>query len=190
MPDNYSVPLSVKTNSPKCRLLVRNRINQRVCITTVLAFYTSSREKKQNTSLTSSLPLTFVSGITVTRAQYFRDVSLLHTQDTSASSNITTTTIQEAITQYINRNSDELTRLKSERRPGRPPSTREDLLNNMLKQEEDEYKSGFEIPDLQDEKNVEALQEWTGEWNTMMSRIKFVRVARDGGVVSVPNKVT
>lgn len=60
----------------------------------------------------------------------------------------------------------------------------------MLKQEEDEYKSGFEIPDLQDEKNVEALQEWTGEWNTMMSRIKFVRVARDGGVVSVPNKVT
>jgi len=126
----------------------------------------------------------------VTRAQYFRDVSLLHTQDTSSPAVISTETIQEAISQYINRNSDELTRIKAERRPGRPPSTREDLLTNMLRQEEDEYKSGFEIPDLQDVKNVEALQEWTGEWNTMMSRVKFVRVARDGGVVSVPNKVT
>ncbi|KAI9772040.1 MAG: hypothetical protein M1840_001328 [Geoglossum simile] len=83
---------------------------------------------------------------------------------------------QSLIQTYIHRDDEELSKLKKERRPGRPSSTREDMLKQKAEMERKEFETGFNTPDMQDGKNVEALLRWTGEW-TSLSNIKFVRIA-------------
>lgn len=89
--------------------------------------------------------------------------------------------MQGAISEYISRHNSELNILTSERRPGRPPSNREDQLKELLQKEEREYDTGFWMPDLLDETNVEKLDAWNGEW-TSLAQMGFVRVLRDGTV--------
>ncbi len=72
-------------------------------------------------------------------------------------------------------------KLNAERRPGRPPSTREDLLRQRQSLDEKEFVSGYWMPDLQDAKNLVALQDWTGDW-VSLSTLKFVRISQDGVV--------
>ena len=82
---------------------------------------------------------------------------------------------------YLSRHDEELAELKSQRRPGRPSSTREDLLKQSMAAEEREYDSGFWIPDMQDEDNLAILQAWNGEW-TALNTFKYIRLSRDGTV--------
>ncbi|KAI9868341.1 MAG: hypothetical protein M1813_005784 [Trichoglossum hirsutum] len=82
--------------------------------------------------------------------------------------------IHSLIQVYLHRDDEELSKLKKERRPGRPSSTREDMLKQRIEVEQKEFKTGFNIPDMEDQKNVEALLRWTGEW-TALSNIKFVK---------------
>ena len=44
---------------------------------------------------------------------------------------------------FVHQHDKEMGRLKSERRPGRPASTREDLLRMKIATDEKEYKNGF-----------------------------------------------
>ncbi|KAL9585956.1 MAG: hypothetical protein Q9212_001222 [Teloschistes hypoglaucus] len=81
---------------------------------------------------------------------------------------------------YLSRNADELATIQSERRPGRPTSTREDTLKQGIDAEDKEYASGFWIPDISDAATVDRLTEWNGEWSSL-NNLKFVRVAKDGG---------
>lgn len=87
--------------------------------------------------------------------------------------------IQLLIQQYIHRDDEELETLKAERRPGRPASTREDLLKQKQDAETGEYKSGFWVPDLEDALNLQVLKEWDGRWASL-HKVKFVRIAIDG----------
>jgi translation machinery-associated protein 16 len=87
--------------------------------------------------------------------------------------------IQVLIEQYIRRYDEELAALKAERRPGRPPSTREDLLKQKQATEMGEYKSGYWLPDLEDVVNLQVLKEWDGKW-TSLHKLKYVRIAADG----------
>lgn len=80
---------------------------------------------------------------------------------------------------YLNRYDEELAEVKSQRRPGRPSSTREDLLQQFMTTEDREYNGGFWIPELQDEGNLRILREWNGEW-TALNTFKFVRLSRHG----------
>ena len=82
---------------------------------------------------------------------------------------------------YLNRHNEELAELKSQRRPGRPSSTREDLLQQFMTTEDREYNAGFWIPDMQDEENLRKLSEWNEEW-TAMNTLRFVRLSRDGTI--------
>src|SRR5690606_20527970 len=77
----------------------------------------------------------------------------------------------------IHRDDEELDELKAARR-GRPPSTKEDLLRMRVKQEEDEYKTGFKTPDLGDMANTQRLKNWD-ETLAGMNVIKFVRIRKD-----------
>lgn len=86
-------------------------------------------------------------------------------------------------TSYLGRHDEELAELKSQRRPGRPSSTREDLLQQFMKTEYREYNGGFWIPDMQDEGNLRILRQWNGEW-TALNTFKFVRLSRDGTMQS------
>lgn len=80
---------------------------------------------------------------------------------------------------YLQRNDDEIEQLKGERRPGRPSSNRADLMRQRQAIEDREYSAGFWLPDMEDEKNLEMLRTWSGNWSSM-SNLKYVRLTRSG----------
>ncbi|KAF2174750.1 hypothetical protein K469DRAFT_613427 [Zopfia rhizophila CBS 207.26] len=87
--------------------------------------------------------------------------------------------IQNLIDNFLHRDDEELATLKANRRPGRPPSTREALLKQSQAAESGEYSSGFWIPDLEDPENLRTLKIWNGQWANL-NTMKFVRIAKDG----------
>lgn len=89
--------------------------------------------------------------------------------------------IKELVREFLSRHDAELAQLKAERRPGRPPSNRQSLLEQQIKQEALEFESGFWLPNLQDEETLVKLEAWRGEWFAL-APVRFVRVAKDGGV--------
>ncbi|KAF2869019.1 translation machinery-associated protein 16 [Massariosphaeria phaeospora] len=87
--------------------------------------------------------------------------------------------IQAIIEDYLGRDDEELATLKSDRRPGRPPSTRDTLLQQKQAAEQGEYTSGFWVPDLEDFENLKTLKEWNGQWSSL-STLSFARISKDG----------
>jgi translation machinery-associated protein 16 len=110
---------------------------------------------------------------------YLARVEFFQTAATEHASIFSLPDIQVLIEQYIHRDDEELETLKAERRPGRPASTREDLLKQKQNAEVGEYKSGFWVPDLEDDLNLQVLKEWDGRWASL-HKLKFVRIATDG----------
>lgn len=85
------------------------------------------------------------------------------------------------VEQYLQRHDEELNALKAERRPGRPASNRQSLLEQAIKAEAQEYESGFWLPNLQDVETLQKLDEWKGLW-LGLGTLRFVRVQKDGEV--------
>jgi len=83
------------------------------------------------------------------------------------------------IEDYLGRDDEELAKLKAERRPGRPPSNRQSLLEQHLATEQDEYNSGFWVPDIEDGENLKKLKEWDGRWASLQT-LKFSRISKEG----------
>jgi translation machinery-associated protein 16 len=83
------------------------------------------------------------------------------------------------IEDYLGRDDEELAKLKADRRPGRPPSTRQTLLEFNQKTEQNEYASGFWVPDLEDVINLMNLKQWNGDW-AQLAQLKFVRISKEG----------
>jgi translation machinery-associated protein 16 len=76
------------------------------------------------------------------------------------------------------RDDDELDKLKAARRPGRPASNKQDLLQIKVDKEKKEYKEGFTVPDLTDKQTVEGLKKWNGTPGGI-NVLKFIRVAEN-----------
>jgi translation machinery-associated protein 16 len=72
------------------------------------------------------------------------------------------------IEDYLGRDDEELAKLKAERRAGRPPSTRQTLLEQARATEQDEYAAGFWVPDLEDAAVLEKLKQWDGKWASLL----------------------
>lgn len=89
--------------------------------------------------------------------------------------------IQTLLSLFLARFDDELATLKAERRPGRPPVTREVAITQQLEADAKEYVSGLWIPDLREEETLFTLRNWDGDW-AGLNNMKFVRVMRDGEV--------
>lgn len=89
--------------------------------------------------------------------------------------------LQSAILAYIHRDDEELAELKKSRRAGRPPATREQLLEQRVATEEKEFESGFYCPDMLDAATVDKLRGWDSEW-VSCNAMKFVRVTKAGEV--------
>lgn len=98
---------------------------------------------------------------------------------TEHESPLTVSDIQHMIEDYLGRDDEELATLKAERRPGRPPNTRETLLKQAQATEQGEYASGFWVPDLDDFDNLKKLKDWNGQWSSLAT-LKFARIAKDG----------
>ena len=71
--------------------------------------------------------------------------------------------------------------VREERRPGRPMSTRQNMLEALVVQENKEWETGLWMPDLRVLDTVEKLVAWKGEWSGL-AYMKFVRAAKDGVV--------
>jgi translation machinery-associated protein 16 len=89
--------------------------------------------------------------------------------------------IAKILDQYLSRYDVEYTEVKAARRAGRPLSSREQVLKSLRDSERQEHESGFWIPDLTDQKNVEVLKAWNGQW-VALNNMKFVRVSSQGEV--------
>lgn len=83
------------------------------------------------------------------------------------------------IEDFLGRDDEELLKLKTERRAGRPASTRQTLLEQARAQEQGEYASGFWVPDLEDAANLRKLKEWNGQW-AGLATLKFSRISKEG----------
>lgn len=82
------------------------------------------------------------------------------------------------IEDFINQNNEELEKLKSERRKSRPPTNRQNLLEEKLKHDLDVYKTGFKIPDISDKLTVERVRDWNGTTGAT-TVMKFIRISKD-----------
>ncbi|KGU16507.1 translation machinery-associated protein 16 [Candida albicans 19F] len=86
--------------------------------------------------------------------------------------------MKQIIEKFIHQNDDELQRLQSERRKGRPPTNRQTILEEKLKYDLEIYRTGFKIPDLTDQLTVERIKEWNGTTGATTT-MKFIRVSKD-----------
>ncbi|KAK6459182.1 translation machinery-associated protein 16 [Scheffersomyces xylosifermentans] len=94
---------------------------------------------------------------------------------------VQTFTLQEMksfIELFISRFDDELEQLRKDRRPGRPQTNRQQILEEKRKYDQQIYLTGFKIPDLTDKGTVDRLKLWNGTTGgaTVM---KFVHVSKD-----------
>ncbi|KAG0681793.1 hypothetical protein C6P40_004287 [Pichia californica] len=87
--------------------------------------------------------------------------------------------IKDLIKTFIERDNDELEKLKAERRADRPTSKRQDALENRLQQETHYFLTGWKVPDLRTDENVSRLRSWTGGHGGLTA-IKFCIVKKEG----------
>ncbi|KAL2117521.1 hypothetical protein VTJ04DRAFT_7181 [Mycothermus thermophilus] len=89
--------------------------------------------------------------------------------------------VQAKINEFVHQYDEEYEEAKKARRPGRPPSTKEDLLRMKIEALEKEYRDGFYLPDLTDETNVQLLSRFEGNWS-YLTNVKWVKITSTGGV--------
>lgn len=66
------------------------------------------------------------------------------------------------IQEWVSRNDEEIARMESERRPGRPMSNKHQIHIEKRKHDEHVFETGFNIPDLMDETTVSRVRGWNG----------------------------
>jgi translation machinery-associated protein 16 len=87
--------------------------------------------------------------------------------------------MKSLVLEFLTRHDEELEQLKAERRPGRPPATRQTALEQQIEVEKKEFESGFWVPNLQDEETLQKLDGWKGDWLSL-AVMRFVRVDEKG----------
>ncbi|KAI9661309.1 MAG: hypothetical protein M1821_009636 [Bathelium mastoideum] len=106
-------------------------------------------------------------------------VGFFQSAATEHETSFTFTETQSLVEKFLEQDEEELMQTKATRRSGRPASARQDLLQAKVDLEQKEYNSGFWLPDMEDDRNMERLREWDGEWNSLNNLI-FVRITRAG----------
>ncbi|KAF5573412.1 TMA16-like protein [Fusarium pseudoanthophilum] len=91
------------------------------------------------------------------------------------------TKVPQKLMSFVHQYDEEYNEAKKARRPGRPASVKEDLLKAKINILEEEYKSGFVMPDLLDNVNVNALHLWEGSWS-YLTQLKWVKVNSEGQI--------
>ncbi|AEO68072.1 uncharacterized protein THITE_2117414 [Thermothielavioides terrestris NRRL 8126] len=89
--------------------------------------------------------------------------------------------IQSKINEFVHQYDEEYEEVKKARRPGRPPSMKEDLLRMKISALEKEYRDGFYLPDLRSEANVQLLSRFEGSWS-YLANLAWVKISAAGGI--------
>ncbi|KAG7419335.1 translation machinery-associated protein 16 [Fusarium sp. MPI-SDFR-AT-0072] len=115
----------------------------------------------------------------VDRVAFFQQALRLKDRDNKGAPEIDE--VQRMIHSFVHQYDEEYNETKKARRPGRPASVKEDLLKAKINILEEEYKSGFVMPNLLDNVNVNALHLWEGSWS-YLTQLKWVKVNSEGQV--------
>lgn len=123
-----------------------------------------------------------VHGSKIWRFQFFQHIVNLdriqaQKQENPSPKKYTVDDLRTYVDLFLSTDLKEIEKLQSERRPGRPSSSRQDKLQLKIDSEQSEYKSGFLVPDLTDESCVEALTNWKGDLGGL-NAIKTTMVAK------------
>ncbi|GLI75533.1 translation machinery-associated protein 16 [Penicillium ochrochloron] len=113
------------------------------------------------------------------RQPYLERIHYFHEAVQSIEEPLSDDQLSEMILKCIHRDEEEIAQLKSERRKGRPPTRREELLNQRTETEEKEFKTGFWLPELGDADVLHALKHWNRHW-AGLSSLKFIRITQEG----------
>ncbi|KAI0923776.1 hypothetical protein AcW1_006647 [Taiwanofungus camphoratus] len=92
---------------------------------------------------------------------------------------------------WLTRFDAELEAERASRRKGRPKSVKEQKLEEMKLREAEEYRTGIEVIDLTDSRNVDLFRRWDQMEAAYISQLRFIRIsssAPDAVVVSRPGK--
>ncbi|KAG9251220.1 translation machinery-associated protein 16 [Emericellopsis atlantica] len=84
-------------------------------------------------------------------------------------------TVQRLIETFIHQYEEEYNTIKKERRPGRPASSKEDLLKIKIAALKEEHEKGFHIPDVMSAESARKLDEWEGNW-TSLTDVPWIKV--------------
>ncbi|KTW27689.1 hypothetical protein T552_02129 [Pneumocystis carinii B80] len=110
--------------------------------------------------------------IQISRCIYFKSIVELE--------NITKLSLKELnklIERYIHRNDSKIQESScSDLHPHH--SSKKESFKRVFYDEQNEYKNGFNVPDITDEENVLALKKWTGNYNDLHT-LKFIRVKKE-----------
>jgi len=87
----------------------------------------------------------------------------INTDQLSSKEAFTVDELKSMLKTFICRDDDELDQLKKERRPNRPPTKRQELLELRKDAEMKHFETGWKLPDLTDTKNVESFRKWKGD---------------------------
>lgn len=98
--------------------------------------------------------------------------------------NIDLNVIHTLIQAYVDRLNQEIEELERQRRPGRPRPAKLDSLLHQREKDEQEYKDGFEIPNLLSPATVRAVLSWEGSLGGLSSIKDWIRVAKDSQTVN------
>lgn len=86
------------------------------------------------------------------------------------------------IQSFVDRDDEEIEQLKAKRKSNRPTSNRQMLLENKKALEMEEFRKGFQTPDLTIGDNVTFLRNWNGSFGSM-STLKLIRMDINGNIV-------
>ncbi|KFY63748.1 hypothetical protein V496_03703 [Pseudogymnoascus sp. VKM F-4515 (FW-2607)] len=112
----------------------------------------------------------------IVRAAYFQEAVRRN-----GGKELTMEQITPLIEEFVHQNDEEFSEVKSQRRAGRPASTREDVLRIKIAKDEKEWENGFYLPDLTIPDNAVYLDRWDGTWSYLPT-LKWVTIAKNGTV--------
>lgn len=88
--------------------------------------------------------------------------------------------IREIVRQWVIRDDEELAEIDKSRRPGRPLTSRQQLLKEKRKHDEHVFETGLRTPDLRDKDTVVNVKNWNGNAGASTAW-KFTLITKNAG---------
>ncbi|KAF7308610.1 hypothetical protein HMN09_00710300 [Mycena chlorophos] len=127
---------------------------------------------------------------TSTRLEFY---AFIHARLGPESATLTLPEMHTILHAWVSRHDAEISAEHAARRKGRPKSAKEVRLEEVRLREQENYKSGIEIPDLTDTETVAKFRQWDLKSLGYAHLLRFVRIStsnRDVAVLSRPPTAT
>lgn len=90
---------------------------------------------------------------------------------------------------WLTRHDAELEEERAARRKGRPKSTKECKLEEIMLREAEEYRTGLEVPDLTYPENVALYRTWDQREVAFIQALRFIRISSTNPELAIVTKL-